>query len=108
LHMQTQICFFGHTHFPYIYTEKNGLVQGQYITQKMKELKIETDTRYLINPGSIGQPRDRDNRAGFAIYDSDKNIINFFRVNYNIETAQKKILNQKLPPALAERLTLGI
>ncbi|MBN2246940.1 MAG: metallophosphoesterase family protein [Candidatus Aminicenantes bacterium] len=108
LHMRTQICFFGHTHFPYVYTEKNGLVQGQYITKNVKDLKIEPDTRYLINPGSVGQPRDRDNRAGFAVYDSDKNVIDFYRVNYNIENAQKKILSQNLPPALAERLTLGI
>ena len=108
LHVKTQICFFGHTHFPYVYSEKNGLVQGIYITKKVKELKIEADTRYLINPGSVGQPRDRDNRAACAIYDSNKKIIEFFRVDYNIEEAQKKILDQNLPPALAERLSLGI
>jgi len=108
LHVNTKICFFGHTHFPYVYSEKNGLVQGLYITEKVKELEIKSDTRYLINPGSVGQPRDRDNRAACAIYDSKKKVIKFFRLDYNIESAQKKILNQNLPPALAERLSLGI
>jgi diadenosine tetraphosphatase ApaH/serine/threonine PP2A family protein phosphatase len=108
LHAKTQICFFGHTHFPYVYSEKNSLVLGIYITEKVKKLKLEKNTRYLINPGSVGQPRDRNNRAACAIYDSDEKIIEFFRLDYDIENAQKKILNQNLPSALAERLSLGI
>ena len=108
LHMKTDICFFGHTHFPYVCFEKNGLVQGIFITEKFKELKLEKNTRYLVNPGSVGQPRDRNNRAACAIYDSKEKKIEFFRMDYNIENAQKKILNQRLPPALAERLSLGI
>lgn len=108
LHVKTQICFFGHTHFPYIYSEKNGLVQGIYITEKVKEFKLEQNTRYLINPGSVGQPRDRNNKAACTVYDSDKKNIKFIRLDYDIQSAQKKILDQNLPSALAERLSLGI
>ena len=64
--------------------------------------------RYLINPGSVGQPRDRNPRAAFAIYDSDARTIKFSRVEYDIEEAKRKIIDEKLPPALAERLSLGI
>jgi len=64
--------------------------------------------RYLINPGSVGQPRDRNTRAACAIYDSKVKKVFFFRLEYNIEEAQEKILKAKLPPALAERLSLGI
>jgi predicted phosphodiesterase len=108
LHIKTQICFFGHTHFPFIYTEKDHLVEGTFITGNMIEVKIEKDVRYLINPGSVGQPRDRNTRASCAIYDAKQNKIKFFRLEYSIAEAQRKILDAKLPPALAERLGLGI
>ncbi len=108
LHIKTQICFFGHTHFPFLYTEKDHFVEGTFITGDSSEVKIEKDVRYLINPGSVGQPRDRNTRASCAIYDSQKKKIKFYRIEYNIEEAQKKILEADLPSALAERLGLGI
>jgi diadenosine tetraphosphatase ApaH/serine/threonine PP2A family protein phosphatase len=64
--------------------------------------------RYLINPGSIGQPRDRNPMAACAIYDTDAKKIKFFRFPYDIEKAQKRIIGAGLPPALAERLAVGI
>jgi diadenosine tetraphosphatase ApaH/serine/threonine PP2A family protein phosphatase len=64
--------------------------------------------KYLINPGSVGQPRDRNPRASCAIYDSNVKRIKFFRLDYDIEQAQKKIREKDLPLALAERLSLGI
>jgi predicted phosphodiesterase len=108
LHIKTQICFFGHTHFPFLYTEKDHFVEGTFITGNSSEIKIEKDVRYLINPGSVGQPRDRNTRASYAIYDSKQKKINFYRIEYNIGEAQKKILEADLPAALAERLGLGI
>lgn len=108
LHIKTPICFFGHTHFPFVYTEKDHFVEGTFLTGDSNETKFEKGVRYLINPGSVGQPRDRDPRAACAIYDSKTRKIKFYRLEYDIEEAQKKIMEAKLPPALAERLAVGI
>jgi len=108
IHFDNHICFFGHTHFPFVYTEKDHLVEGTFLTGDTNVIKLEKGTRYLINPGSVGQPRDRNNKAACAIYDSKAQMVKCYRIEYNIEAAQKKILNANLPPALAERLWLGI
>jgi len=108
LHVKTPICFFGHTHFPFVYTEKDHFVEGTFLIGNSNEIKIEKGTRYLINPGSVGQPRDRNPRVACAIYDSKTKKIKFFRLEYNIEEAQRKIIEANLPPALAERLGVGI
>jgi len=107
-YFDTPLCFFGHTHFPFVYVEKEKTIEGTFIQQNPFEIRLEKGARYLINPGSVGQPRDRDPRAAYAIYDSQAEKIKFFRVEYDIETAQKKILEAGLPSALAERLSLGI
>jgi len=107
-YFQTPICFFGHTHFPFVYGEKEQIVEGTFLEGNSNEIKLEKGVRYLINPGSVGQPRDRNPLAACAIYDSDARTVKFYRTEYDIGEAQRKILEQKLPPALAERLTLGI
>jgi len=107
-YFQTPVCFFGHTHFPFVYAEKDQIVEGTFLEGKSNEVKLEKGVRYLINPGSVGQPRDRNPMAAFAIYDSDTRTVKFYRVEYDIAEAQRKILEQNLPSALAERLTLGI
>jgi predicted phosphodiesterase len=107
-YIRTPLCFFGHTHFPYVYTEKDSFVEGTFLMGNTNEVKLEKGVRYLINPGSVGQPRDRNPRASCAIYDSDVRRIKFFRLDYDIEEAQKKIRDEDLPLALAERLALGI
>lgn len=107
-YIRTPLCFFGHTHFPYVYTEKDNFVEGTFLMGNSNEVKLEKGVRYLINPGSVGQPRDRNPRASCAIYDSDVKRIKFFRLDYDIEEAQKKIREEELPLALAERLSLGI
>lgn len=107
-HIKTPICFFGHTHFPFVYRKKDNIVEGTFLTGNSNEVKIEKDIQYLINPGSVGQPRDRNPRAACAIYDSKAKKVNFFRLEYDIKKAQKKILGKNLPPALAKRLSLGI
>jgi len=108
LHFKTTVCFFGHTHIPYVYTEKNHIVEGSHISGDTITISLKKGTRYLINPGSVGQPRDRNNKTSCAVYDTDKNKITFFRFKYDIEAAQKKILNASLPEALAHRLSIGI
>jgi predicted phosphodiesterase len=107
-YIRTPLCFFGHTHFPYVYTEKDNFVEGTFLMGNSNEVKLEKGVRYLINPGSVGQPRDRNPRASCAIYDSDVERIKFFRLDYDIKEAQKKIREEELPLALAERLSLGI
>jgi len=107
-YIRTPLCFFGHTHFPYVYTEKEDFVEGTFLMGNSNEVKLEKGVKYLINPGSVGQPRDRNPRASCAIYDSDVKRIKFFRLDYDIEEAQKKIKEEDLPLALAERLSLGI
>lgn len=107
-YFETPLCFFGHTHFPFLYVEKDQTVEGTFIQESPFEIKLEKGARYLINPGSVGQPRDRDPRAAYVIYDSKARKIKFYRVEYDIQSAQKKILEANLPSALAERLSLGI
>lgn len=107
-HITTPLCFFGHTHFPFIYFEKDNQIDGNFLQENSSELKLEKGVKYLINPGSVGQPRDRNSRAAFAIYDSSARKIKFFRIEYDIKEAQRKIRAAGLPAALAERLNLGI
>jgi predicted phosphodiesterase len=107
-YFQTPVCFFGHTHFPFVYAEKDQIVEGTFLEGRSNEVKLEKGVHYLINPGSVGQPRDRNPMAAFAIYDSDARTVKFYRVEYDIAEAQRKIHEQNLPSALAERLTLGI
>jgi len=108
LHIETKITFFGHTHFPFVYKNKDHLVEGTYVSGNFCKLKLKKKTTYLINPGSLGQPRDRNIRSSCAIFDSESAEIYFHRLEYKIETTRKKILDAKLPPALAKRLFAGI
>lgn len=107
-HIKTPLCFFGHTHFPYVYTDRDYGVEGTFLVGNSNEIKIEKGVTYLINPGSVGQPRDRNPRAACAVYDSGTKIVKFYRLEYDIEEAQKKIRENNLPSALSERLALGI
>ncbi len=103
LKKKTRLCFFGHTHVPAAYVDAgNGAEPLEGDT-----LKLEDGARYLINPGSIGQPRDRDPRASFAIYDTSASKVKFHRVEYDVQTTAEKIVEAGLPERLAERLKLG-
>lgn len=98
----SQICFCGHSHVPLAF-EKFGTIQGG----KYSEIKIQAGHKYLINVGSVGQPRDGDWRAAFVIYDTDENLVKLYRIPYDIKTAQEKILKAGLPERLALRLERG-
>lgn len=71
------------------------------------ELRLRPEERYLINPGSVGQPRDHDWRAAFVLFDPESGTVEFHRVPYDLEAAQKRILEAGLPPRLAQRLAQG-
>ncbi|MDP9267912.1 MAG: metallophosphatase family protein [Acidobacteriota bacterium] len=108
------ITFFGHTHIQGGFSANS---EGQWTTirplyaSKGKiekfDLQLAASTKYLLNPGSIGQPRDGDPRAAFLSYDTDKNVVTFHRVPYDIKGAQTRIFDAKLPDRLALRLADG-
>ncbi|RLE00981.1 MAG: metallophosphoesterase [Candidatus Aminicenantes bacterium] len=107
-HFSTKLCFFGHTHLPRIYIKRNNMVEEILIEKDKFQLKIEKEARYLINPGSLGQPRDRNPKLSFVIYNTTTNKITFHRLSYNLSQTQSRILQAGLPSALADRLALGI
>jgi diadenosine tetraphosphatase ApaH/serine/threonine PP2A family protein phosphatase len=84
----------------------DGAVSGWLIREPMS-FKLEAGGRYLINPGSVGQPRDRNPLAAYAIYDDVRQTVQFHRVGYEIWMAQQSILEAGLPRILADRLSVG-
>ena len=112
-HAPAHCTFFGHTHLQGGFFSANGEVHAirpafrdPKLPQRI-EFNLAPGTVYMINPGSIGQPRDGDPRSGFALYDMEEKRITFYRVPYDIPAAQKDILNARLPQRLAERLADG-
>ena len=105
--METSIGFFGHTHFPIIYYLRNEKIDIVPLSENMR-IKLDANTRYLINPGSIGQPRDKNPASSFVIFDSSKREISFIRFTYEVKTTQKKIREAGLPELLASRLESGV
>ena len=96
------IAFFGHTHWPCAFFDA---APPRHTVQRV--VPIERLERVFANPGSVGQPRDSDPRAAYAVLDLDKRRITFRRVEYDIASAAAKILAAGLPASLAERLPLG-
>lgn len=101
------ICFFGHSHFPVIFSLDLEALTTHVPRDTNFRLKLTKEARYLINPGSIGQPRDGDRRASFGVFDSDKMSMTIYRVPYKYQHTQKKIRAAGLPKPLADRLALG-
>jgi predicted phosphodiesterase len=101
-----RIGFFGHTHRPMIFTHLPG--RPVRIFEPGEELLMASGRRYLVNPGSVGQPRNGDPNAQYIIFDTEEGRITFRKVPYNIEVTQERILQAGLSPSLAARLTQGI
>jgi diadenosine tetraphosphatase ApaH/serine/threonine PP2A family protein phosphatase len=102
------VCFFGHTHIPVVFTRsRQGLEVEAPDGEPVWTLALADDRRYLINPGSVGQPRDGDPRASFAIADTAARQVTLQRVPYSVQTAQQKVLRAGLPDVLARRLGVG-
>jgi diadenosine tetraphosphatase ApaH/serine/threonine PP2A family protein phosphatase len=107
------VTFFGHTHMQggfFIADETEQTFRPAYPEgdgDLKFEMKLDKQGKYLINPGSIGQPRDGDWRAAFALFDSDAGTVTFHRIRYDIEKAQQRIRDAGLPERLADRLPLG-
>jgi len=101
------VCFFGHSHIPSLFTLQPHGIRVDVIRGDRVRIRLKQDCRYLINPGSIGQPRDRNPDAAFAFYDSTERTVTFERVRYDVETAREKIHRAGLPGMLGDRLTIG-
>ena len=105
-HSDLRVCFFGHTHRRALwYRDIRGKVALRQIAPGLMQLSPEE--HYLINPGSVGQPRDGNPEAAYAIFDDEAASIQFKSVPYDVSGAQRRILAAGLPPYLAERLALG-
>ena len=102
-----ELVFFGHTHVPSLFVHRGREIRVALLRGETGTITLEPGHRYLVNPGSIGQPRDRDPRAAYMTYDSERKIIKWHRVNYAIERAQRRIVKAGLPKLLADRLALG-
>lgn len=104
------VCFVGHTHVQFAWEwSRGGLRQLPNPGSVEREVVIDLtrDNMYLVNPGSVGQPRDHDPRAAYALWDGQERTMRLRRVRYDIGAAQSRILNAGLHPWLAERLSLG-
>ena len=98
-------CFIGHSHMPLYFREgENGFPETDFLKPAVK---IFVKGKLMLNPGSVGQPRDGDTRAACGIYDSDKKYFELYRVFYNVETVQKMMEGLKMPGILSERLSFG-
>ncbi len=111
LEAPSPVTFFGHTHLQGGFTLRNDQVAVLHFKPTggnlFSTLTVETGTTYLLNPGSIGQPRDGDTRAAFAIADLEKSSVEFWRVPYDIESVQKRMGDGGLPEPLILRLSFG-
>ncbi len=103
------LSFFGHTHLQGGFLcHRNGVKRiGPPGRDRRMTVELERDLLYLMNPGSVGQPRDGDPRAAYLIHDSEERTVEFRRVEYAIQSAQAKILDAGLPELLAVRLEFG-
>ena len=101
--MKNPICFVGHTHVPGIFASEDS--KTVYIEDT--KIRIDCERKYVINAGSVGQPRDGDPKASYVIYDDEETTIEIKRVEYDVKKAREKILRAGLPAPLAERLLEG-
>jgi len=102
--LKTHLLALGHSHIPMCYEAKG---KSGPVSHTGTQIKLNPKSRYLINPGSVGQPRDGVAPASFALFDSEASLLTYHRVNYDIEAAARKIIKAGLPTLLAERLKTG-
>ncbi len=103
--LKTKIGFMGHSHLPLIFSEGPG---DRVRVKAGHTFQIGDETRYLINVGSVGQPRDNDRRACYVVFDTDEGDVFYHRVEYDIDAAQQKMASAGLPEVLISRLAAGL
>lgn len=99
-------CFVGHSHMPMYFSLQEGELPETDFLKPMMRISTETG-RVMLNPGSVGQPRDGDPRAACAIYDAERKVFELYRIFYDVEATQLMMGEAKLPAMLAERLSFG-
>ncbi len=97
------VCFIGHSHYPGTFDR----IQERVRYTRGAEIHLEKGHRYLVNVGSVGQPRDGDPRAAYVLYDHGSRLLRHVRVEYDVASAMKRILDAGLPRFLADRLQWG-
>jgi diadenosine tetraphosphatase ApaH/serine/threonine PP2A family protein phosphatase len=106
-YFQTQFCLVGHSHVPLVFrSSEDGSCSFSQFTPDV-ELVLGTD-RLIINPGGVGQPRDGDSRASYAIYDDESRTVRLYRVSYDIKVTQSRMVKHNLPARLVTRLNYGM
>ncbi len=101
--LKQQICFVGHSHVPGVFINDKGVITYD----EPEQVEIKEGLSYIINDGSVGQPRNGDARASFCIFDDEDAIVEYKRLPYDVATAQKKIIKSGMPKVLADRLAVG-
>jgi predicted phosphodiesterase len=107
--LTTAVTLFGHTHHQgaFVLSPTQGFSTSDAKDGCVLEVQIEAGSRYLINPGSVGQPRDGDWRAAFAIFDASEQRVEFYRTPYDLASTQSKMKDRGLPSPLIHRLEVG-
>lgn len=107
--MEKDIALFGHTHFSEWFEQcRPGHLPEHREAPGGARLQVKNGCRYMINPGAVGQPRDGNSQAGFALVDSSTGEVNLRRVGYDIAQTQREIAEAGLPELMAKRLLLGV
>ncbi len=109
-YLESRLAFFGHTHVQGGFIWNHSRVETIPATSarsRRQEMEVDPECGYLVNPGSVGQPRDGDPRAAYILYDSAARLVAYCRVPYDVAAAQEKIRQAGLPPILADRLSKG-
>ncbi len=109
-YLERRLSFFGHTHVQggFIWNQSRvETIPRTSVRSNNHVMEIDPECAYMVNPGSLGQPRDGDPRAAYLLYDSDASMVTYYRVAYDVAGAQKAIRDAGLPPILADRLSVG-
>jgi diadenosine tetraphosphatase ApaH/serine/threonine PP2A family protein phosphatase len=103
------LCLFGHTHYPVTFEQSDAAADGLEMmgAPRSNQIALREGFRYLVNPGAVGQPRDGDPRAAYAIVDTERRVVELFRLVYAVEVTQAKVIKAGLPEVLAQRLAVG-
>jgi len=105
-HFETPFCFVGHSHLP-VFFQKNSIHQGVELVVPETPSIVKMTPRAIFNPGSVGQPRDRDPRAAYAIFDPDTLSWEYRRIAYDIQSVQRRMTAANLPERHIQRLSSG-
>jgi predicted phosphodiesterase len=109
-YLDTPLTFFGHTHVQggFIWNRARvETIEKTPFEEERQTLELDPECAYMINPGSVGQPRDGDPRAAYVLYNTEERFVIFYRIAYDVGKAQEKIRRAGLPPILADRLAAG-